>query len=225
MRINRYVAGSTGMSRRKADETIISGSISINGVRADLGDQVGPADIVTFNTKKLSLPNIQLLKLYKPAGYVSSRRGQGSKTIYELLPVEYHHLKPVGRLDKDTSGIILLTNDGELANQLTHPSYQKSKVYEITLSNDFTNEHWQQITRQGIALEDGISKFRLDRLDKGSDKHWLATLKEGRNRQIRRSFEQLGYTVTILHRKSFGPYHLEDLSSGQYELLSPSLLQ
>jgi 23S rRNA pseudouridine2605 synthase len=145
----------------------------------------------------------------KPVGYVVSRNGQGSPTIYSLLPLQYHKLKPVGRLDKASSGLLLLTNDGNLANDLTHPSKQKVKIYEISLNLPLQPLHRQMISDHGIELEDGNSKLQLERREEGNDKDWTVTMHEGRNRQIRRTFGALGYDVTKLHRTQFGPYKLD----------------
>jgi pseudouridine synthase len=153
----------------------------------------------------------------KPAGYVCSRQGQGSRTIYELLPSQYHGLKPVGRLDKASSGLLLLTNDGDLANRLTHPRYVKDKVYEIALSQPLTPAHQGRIDGEGVVLEDGRSRLALARLERSQDRcYWRVTMQEGRNRQIRRTFAALGYQITALHRTHFGPYSLNKLEAGRY---------
>src|ERR1700760_3036107 len=122
MRINKFVAASSGLSRRKADELIAKGSVTVNGKRVEQGQDVSDADIVKLGTNILKLPAAATIMFNKPVGYVVSREGQGSRTIYELLPQQYQSLKPVGRLDKNSSGLLLLTNDGNLANDLTHPS-------------------------------------------------------------------------------------------------------
>ena len=217
MRINKYVAQATGMSRRAADTAIAEGRVAVNGASTEVGTEVSPNDTVTLDGKPIA-PGAKLttILLNKPVGYVVSREGQGSKTIYDLLPAEYRHLKPVGRLDKDSSGLLLLTNDGNLANELTHPRYAKTKVYEIELNRSLEPLHLQMITDHGIKLEDGPSKLQLEKM--GSDKQWLITMQEGRNRQIRRTFAALGYTVTKLHRTHFGNYQLNELESGRIRI-------
>jgi 23S rRNA pseudouridine2605 synthase len=157
--------------------------------------------------------------LNKPAGYVVSRDGQGSDTVYDLLPFGYDRLKPVGRLDKDSSGLILLTNDGDLANELTHPRHQKQKIYEVTLDTALQPLHRQMISDYGVRLEDGLSKFELGRLQEGNDRKWKITMSEGRNRQIRRTFASLGYDIKKLHRVQFGVYTLNGLKPGEFEQL------
>jgi 23S rRNA pseudouridine2605 synthase len=215
MRINQFVALATGMSRRAADKAIQEGSVVVNGSQATLGQDVTEADKITINNKQIKLPTVTTtLILNKPVDYVCSRQGQGSKTIYNLLPTELHNLKPVGRLDKNSSGLLLMTDDGNLSNRLTHPKYSKEKIYEVELSHPLTNSDATRI-QNGVELEDGLSKLQL----KGQGTDWTVTMSEGRNRQIRRTFAALGYTVTNLHRTHFGPYKLENLMLGKYQLL------
>lgn len=217
MRINKYVAGATGLSRRVADKAIEQGNVLVNGKMATPGQEVTDHDVVTLNGKTLSPQSTtQTIVFNKPTGYVVSRDGQGNKTIYELLPPELHHLKPVGRLDKDSSGLLLLTNDGQLAQELTHPKYQKTKVYEIRVSQPLAPLHRQMISEHGIQLSDGPSKLLLERLQEGNDNEWKVMMREGRNRQIRRTFAALGYGTTKLHRTHFGTYSLGTLPSGQW---------
>lgn len=156
------------------------------------------------------------IMLNKPSGYVSSREGQGSRTVYDLLPAELHTLKTVGRLDKDSSGLLLLTSDGTLAHELTHPSFQKVKAYEVTLDKPLQPLHRQMISDHGITLEDGVSKLELERLHDGDECKWIVRMHEGRNRQIRRTFESLGYNLPRLHRTHFGKYMLGGLKLGSY---------
>ena len=206
MRINKYVALATGLSRRKADDAIASGQVKINGTPATTGSAVSEQDIVTLNNKKLILPIFTTILLNKPIGYVCSRNGQGSKTIYNLLPVKYHNLKPIGRLDKNSSGLLLLTNNGVLHQKLTHPSYAKQKRYIVILNKPLLPKDQSNI-KKGVMLEDGISKLQL----KKDAKTWVITMAEGRNRQIRRTFSALGYKVISLTRTNFGPYKLTDI--------------
>ena len=218
MRINKYIAGATGIGRRAADAAIQAGRVRLNGNEPAPGADVRDTDVVTLDGKPVVLDDTKQVSimLNKPVGYVVSRNGQGSRTIYDILPREYQQLKPVGRLDKDSSGLLLLTNDGQLANELTHPSRQKVKVYEVTLDKPLQPLHRQMISDHGLQLEDGLSRLQLDRLHDGSDTAWMVTMHEGRNRQIRRTFKALGYTVTRLHRTNFGQYTLGQLATGQY---------
>lgn len=208
------------MSRRAADAAIATGRVQVGGQPANAGLQIGEHDAVLLDGELLSLAVTTTIMLNKPAGYVCSRNGQGSRTVYDLLPAQLHGLKPVGRLDKNSSGLLLLTNDGQLAQQLTHPAHQKTKLYEVRLNAPLTPLHRQMIAEFGILLDDGLSKFALLRLHEGDETAWQAALHEGRNRQIRRTFAALGYKVTGLHRTQFGPYRLEpEIKPGKYALL------
>src|SRR5690348_2303384 len=123
MRLNKYIALATGLSRRAADAAIAANRVTVNGHAPEMGQQVTDTDTVALDTKPLKpVVDTTTVMLNKPTGYVSSRAGQGSRTVYDLLPPKLHTLKTVGRLDKESSGLLLLTNDGNLANQLTHPS-------------------------------------------------------------------------------------------------------
>jgi 23S rRNA pseudouridine2605 synthase len=196
----------------------------VNGYPAPTGHSVAPEDTITYQGKNYTLAQIQdpaakmTIMFNKPAGYVVSRDGQGSDTIYDILPEQYHSLKPIGRLDKYSSGLLLLTNDGDLAQELTHPKHQKIKIYEVTISQPLAPLHRQMIQDHGVMLDDGPSKFELERIgtkdQKDDDTLWRITMREGRNRQIRRTFLSLGYGVSKLHRTQFGSYNLEGLVSG-----------
>lgn len=216
-RLNKYIASSTGLSRRKADELIASNQVQINGKSPEQGAQVGPGDVVTLNGSTITPPkSLTTILFHKPVGYVVSRDGQGAKTIYDILPPEFHSLKPIGRLDKDSSGLLLLTDDGTLAHELTHPSKQKIKIYEIRLNAPLQPLHRQMISDYGVQLEDGPSKLQLERLVDGDDYGWRVTMSEGRNRQIRRTFSSLNYTVKKLHRTQFGSYILGTVPESSY---------
>lgn len=220
MRINKFLALHTDLSRRSADEAVAAGRVTINGNTAEQGTSVAETDSVTLDGHAVdTVVKTTTILLNKPAGYVVSRNGQGSPTVYELLPLQYQQLNPVGRLDKDSSGLLLLTNDGQLAQQLTHPSHQKAKVYEVALNKPLQPLHRQMISDHGIMLEDGLSRLQLERLKEGNDTAWQVTMTEGRNRQIRRTFESLGYTVRALHRTHFGPYVIDNLAPGKHKLV------
>lgn len=215
MRINVFVARATGLSRRAADKAVETGRVNIGGRRAVTGQQLVETDQVKLDGQLIKLPSKTMTALLnKPAGYVVSRDGQGSQTVYDLLPNELHHLKPVGRLDKDSSGLLILTDDGQLANRLTHPSFQKEKIYEITLNKNLSSADEVAI-KKGIMLNDGLSSLKLT----GKGRKWTASMREGRNRQIRRTFEAIGYRVVDLHRSGFGDFNLENLAPGKYRLL------
>lgn len=216
-RLNKYLALSLGISRREADEYIQRGRVQLNGKPAELGNSVLPDSKILVDNKPLTLKMAhEYFVLHKPVGYVCSRKAQGDNpTIYNLLPTSMAHLKPVGRLDKDSSGILLLTNDGDFAHRMTHPKFQKTKVYIAELDIPLQPLHQQMISDYGVEIGDGTSKLQLERLDDVRQK-WQVTMHEGRNRQIRRTFAALGYNVNALHRTSFGPFTLKSLQPGEY---------
>jgi 23S rRNA pseudouridine2605 synthase len=214
IRINKFVAQATGLSRRRADQLISEGRIIINGRPAKLGDVVIEEDQVSFSGQALELSQTLTIMLNKPVGYVCSRQGQGSQTVYDLLPSNYADLKPVGRLDKDSSGLLLLTNDGNLALSLTHPRYVKEKIYEVGLDKPLMPGDLKLLNNKGVRLSDGLSKLKVSHI---KDNSWQVTMHEGRNRQIRRTFEALGYQISTLHRLQIGQYVLGDLASGEYK--------
>lgn len=242
IRLNKFLAERLGISRREADDLIAAGKISIGGRRTTLGERVNfPIDkndevcyngkigelhlsegaqssIEVRNDRVVILPEVKYvyLALNKPVGYVCSRKRQGDvPTLYELLPPQYANLKTVGRLDRDSEGLILLTNDGNFAYQMTHPKFVKTKVYEVQLDHALEPLHQQMIADFGVELADGRSQLGLERLD-DTHKNWRVTMSEGRNRQIRRTFGALGYTVLALKRISFGRYQLAGLEPGEY---------
>ena len=215
VRLNKFLSTNYGISRREADELISAGKVLINGKKAVLGARIGKNDEVLLSGKEVLESKLRYFALNKPVGYVCSKKRQGNTpTIYELLPSELQNLKSVGRLDKDSSGIILLTNDGDFSFKMTHPSFHKIKIYEVELDRDLAPLHRQMIADFGINLQDGISKLGLERIT--GEKKWRVTMSEGRNRQIRRTFEAVGYKVVKLHRTAFGPYSLSGLKPGEY---------
>jgi 23S rRNA pseudouridine2605 synthase len=218
-RLNKYLALQLGISRREADEYIERQQVTVDGQIATLGAQVTSETVIEVEGVVVSgTKEYVYIAFNKPAGYVCSRRQQGdSPTIYDLIPKKYHELKPVGRLDRESSGLILLTNDGDFAFQMTHPKFYKVKVYGVHLDHDLEPLHQQMISDHGITLEDGPSKFELEKVADDRRDMWRITMHEGRNRQIRRTFAALGYIVTALHRTDFGPYKLGELAAGELE--------
>ena len=165
IRLNKYLAERLGVSRREADELISAGKITVDNQPASLGNKIDSKSKVCYNNKLIPFANKYVyLAFNKPVGYVCSRRAQGpSPTLYELLPKKYQHLKTVGRLDKDSSGLILLTNDGDFAYQMTHPKFRKEKIYEVELDHPLEPLHQQMISDYGVMLDDGPSKFLVVR--------------------------------------------------------------
>lgn len=220
-RLNKYLAFHLGISRREADALIEHGHVKVDGEKAILGSRITDHSAVTVKNQAIEArPTHQTILLHKPIGYVSSRRRQGeTPTIYELIPKSLHHLKPVGRLDKESTGLLLMTDDGDFAFEMTHPKFYKVKKYEISLDRDLEPLHQQIINDHGVQLEDGPSKLILEKVsDDRID--WIVTMHEGRNRQIRRTFAALGYRVTRLHRTGFGKFSLDELKEGSYLELS-----
>ena len=221
IRLNKFLAERLGVSRREADDLIAAGRVLIDKKPAKLGDRINENNKVSYNGNMIPFETDFLYVAFnKPVGYVCSRRAQGpAPTLYELLPKEYRKLKTVGRLDKDSSGLILLTNDGDFAFQMTHPKFHKEKVYEVELDHPIEPLHQQMISDYGVMLDDGPSKFTII---KDMETHqYIVTLSEGRNRQIRRTFAALGYKVTRLHRTQFGKYQLSGLAPSKCVIIKP----
>ena len=216
IRLNKYIATNYGVSRREADDLIAAGLVFVNKKKAEIGARIKTSDTVTVDGHDIITQDLIYLALHKPIGYVCSRKAQGdAPTIYSLLPRKYQNLKSVGRLDKDSSGLILLTNDGDFAFQMTHPKFAKTKNYTVEIDRELAPLHQQMISDFGIQLPDGTSKLGLVRVG-DSRKKWDVTISEGRNRQIRRTFEALGYKVESLHRYKFGAYELSGLAAGEF---------
>ena len=146
-RLNKYIASAGLCSRRKADELIIDGKVSVNGkVVTEMGFYVREKDKVSVEGKIVRPQKLEYYRFYKPAGYITTKEDEnGRKTIYDLIPSELCHLKPVGRLDKDSTGLLILTNDGDLINQMTHPSIKVPKIYMVTINGRFTESHAKEM--------------------------------------------------------------------------------
>ena len=222
VRLNKHIAHTLGLSRRAADTCIDQGRVLVNGKVATLGNVIQPdRDVVTIDNSTISqeAKRYTYVLLNKPVGYICSRRQQGdTPTIYELLPKHYQNLKAAGRLDKDSCGLVLLTDDGDTIFKLTHPKFGKKKVYIVSLNKTLTPEHKKQI-ESGILLDDGTSQFSIKKLAGTRPNTYEVTMHEGRNRQIRRTFGELRYMVTHLERIKMGPYELADIPNGKYHQL------
>ncbi len=212
VRINKFLAQNTELSRRKADEAIAAGRVSINGKQPQAGDTVNADDKVLLDGETIRQSKAkegQVLLVDKPVGYVCSRDGQGSPTVYDLVSGKYAGWNIAGRLDKDSSGLVILTNDGELLNELTHPSNNKTKVYEITTNRTLKAEQIQQLTDGGVDIgEERPSRFVSVKTLQPCK--YRIVLGEGRNRQIRRTIEGLSPNLFVrkLHRTQIGDYQL-----------------
>ena len=218
MRINQFVAATSGLSRRAADAAITAGQVNINNQMAVLGQSVAPTDRVTYAGKILTPPATRTyILLNKPAGYVCSRARQGSNpTVYDLLPPSLGTLRIAGRLDLESSGLLILSDDGDFIQQLSHPSNGKTKRYELTLGSPLSSADHAKLNR-GIKLRDGTSFVKVISV---TDKSLVVSLEEGRNRQLRRTFGTLGYTVERLNRVSIGSYQLGSLASGAWQKIA-----
>lgn len=218
MRLNKYLSLGLNISRRAADDLIAAKKVKINDQIAILGNRVEEGDTIKLLGKEVKLEETKkvYLLLNKPEGYLSSKVSQGgAPTVYELLPKEYKklNLNIAGRLDKDSSGLILLTNDGEYLNEITHPSAGKTKTYIVKLNKELNVEDLEKL-RSGVQIGDSRpSKFKA--IDLLEDGNLDVKLEEGRNRQIRRTFYELGYRVIFLKRTQLGPHNLEDIKEGE----------
>lgn len=214
MRINKYLAQHGYASRRKADELISSGKVRINGKTAVLGDQVENTDIVeVLGIKHHHKAPLVYYLLNKPVGYICTTDPHAPGNVLELVP-KYPRVYPVGRLDVASSGALLLTNDGELANELLHPKFGHKKVYKVETTKPIHDADLKTL-ETGVDLIDGkTASAEIKRLDINKFK---ITLSEGRNRQIRRMCEALGYEVKNLHRTQFASYKLDAIRSGEWQ--------
>lgn len=223
-RLNKYIASSGLCSRRKADELIESGVVTVNGKKVtELGYSVLPKDKVFVSGKMIHPVKHEYYRFYKPAGYITTAEDEkGRKTIYDLLPENLHHLKPVGRLDKDSTGLIILTNDGELINELTHPSAKVPKLYRVVVNSAITQNDIDKMYK-GIEIEPGKMAYaQVDvlEIDKTSTVMEIL-LYQGLNRQIRKMFEYLGYEVVSLKRIQHAILNLDGLKRGEFKPIKP----
>jgi len=223
-RLNKAVAASGIASRRHADELIKSGKVSVNGVVVtNLATVVRLGkDVLKVSGKSLLAKDVSYVALHKPRGVITSCEDEKNrKCVLDLLPPEFKHLKPVGRLDRDSSGLLIMTNDGELAYALTHPSQEVGKTYVVTISGFLTREQARSLS-QGVSLADGVTHpADVHILTTGKEESTFEiTIHEGRNRQIRRMCSQLGLPVTRLVRAAIGGLQLKGLKPGTWRVLS-----
>jgi len=223
IRLNRFIANSGICSRREADDLIQAGVVSVNGqIVTELGTKVNPTDEVRFNGEIIRGEKKVYILMNKPRGYVTSLEDpHADKTVMDLLKDACkERVYPVGRLDKNSVGVLLFTNDGELTRQLTHPSYSKKKIYQVTLNKSVTQADMQRLA-DGIELEDGL--IYADEISYVGDSHKEVGIEihSGRNRIVRRMFEALGYTVQKLDRVYFGGLTKKKLKRGAWRFLTP----
>jgi 23S rRNA pseudouridine2605 synthase len=219
MRLNAYLARSGVASRRKAGELIKAGRVSVNGEPGQLNTFVETGDRVEVDGREVSAQPLAHLLLHKPAGVVTTASDpQGRPTVVGLIPRDVR-VVPVGRLDVDTTGALLLTNDGELAHRLAHPKYEVEKVYEAEVEGEPSDETLRRLA-EGMKLEDGMTApAEVRRLGPSTIE---LSIHEGRNRQVRRMLEAVGHPVRALLRSRYAGLTVEGLAPGEWRALAPS---
>ncbi len=221
-RLNKYIAQSGVCSRREADELIKLGKVRVNSTLiTEMGYKVQPGDKVFVDNKLLSKEKYRYVLLNKPKDFITTTDDpEERRTVMQLVAKACsERIYPVGRLDRNTTGVLLLTNDGDLSKKLTHPSYEITKVYQIELNEPISEEHFLQI-KEGIELEDGIIKAdEIATLD-NSNRHLGIELHSGKNRIVRRIFEALGYEILRLDRVMFAGLTKRDLPRGKWRFLT-----
>ena len=223
-RLQKVIANSGYCSRRKAEEYIALGRVLVNGkVVSEMGFKVSPSDVININGKDLKREVKEYVLLYKPRGVVTTTSDdKGRKTVVDLINTDTR-IYPIGRLDYDTTGIILLTNDGELANKLMHPSSNIDKVYIAKVNGIVTGLDIKKL-RNGVIIDGrktGKSRVKLKSVDKKNNKSIVEiTIHEGRNHQVRKMFEVLGYEVIKLRREKYAFLTLDKVKVGEYRKLT-----
>lgn len=223
LRLNRFIANSGLCSRRDADEHIRNGHITVNGaVVTDLGTRVSLNDDVRFRNKRLSAEKKVYILMNKPKDYVSTVEDpHAEKTVLDLLGEDFpERVYPVGRLDKSTTGVLLLTNDGELAGKLTHPKYERKKVYHVWVDRNVEKNDLFRLT-EGVMLEDTtVAADAVSFVDPDDRTQVGIELHSGQNRVVRRMFEALGYKVKKLDRVYFAGLTKKNLKRGRWRYLT-----
>jgi 23S rRNA pseudouridine2605 synthase len=225
LRLQAFLARAGVASRRASEELIASGRVAVNGhVVTTQGTKVRPgADRVTVDGMDVAPSETVWVALNKPRGYVTTRHDNyGRKTIYDLLPERFHSLFHVGRLDRDSEGLLLLTNDGDTANRLLHPRYGTTKEYLADVEGKPNNDALKRLL-EGVELEDGVAAAeevtRLHQTDVNTFR-LRVVLREGKKREVRRMLEAVGHPVVRLMRRRFGPVELGELPAGKWRILS-----
>lgn len=223
-RLQKIIANSGYCSRRKAEELIVNGKVSVNGeVVTNLGTKASYSDQITVSGQNLKLENKEYILLYKPRGYVTTTNDEkGRKTVMDLVETT-NRLYPVGRLDYDTSGLLILTNDGKLTNLLIHPKSNVDKVYIAKVEGIALKEKIKALCN-GVIIDGkktARAKAKIKKIDKKKNTSIIEiTIHEGRNHQVKKMFEVIGYKVIKLKREKFGSLDLHGLKSGEYRHLS-----
>jgi 23S rRNA pseudouridine2605 synthase len=224
IRLNRYIASSGICSRRDADDLITRGVVEINGVKTtELGTQVNPGDQVKVNGKTIKNERKVYILLNKPKDTLTTTDDpDGRRTVMDLVQnATSERIFPVGRLDRNTTGVLLLTNDGDLASKLTHPKYNVRKIYEVRTAQNVTEEMMTKLVT-GLELEDGLMQFdSVSYLDPASKKDLVVEIHSGKNRIVRRMFEHLGIEIIKLDRTYFAGLTKKTLARGKWRFMTP----
>lgn len=226
-RLNQAIALSGISSRRGADDLIKAGRVKVNGkTTIDFSLKVSSQDQIEVDGNKISSQEFKYLLFYKPKGYITTRKDEkGRKIIYDILPPMYKNLKPIGRLDKDTEGLLIFSNDGDFINKIIHPKNKVEKTYEVGIEGSLNSEIVEYIKlklKSGVYLDGAIRKadyireISLKPQHKGKQCTFEIVIHEGINRQIRRMFQAVGYTVSSLKRTKIGSISLKDIKSEKY---------
>jgi 23S rRNA pseudouridine2605 synthase len=223
IRINKYISNAGVCSRRAAEQLVKEGKVKVNGkIIKELGTKVERGDKVEVNGKLLDLEEKIYLLLNKPRNIITTRKDEkGRKTVMDLIPDKFKHLYPVGRLDRNTTGVLLLTNNGELANKLLHPSSKIKKVYKVKASRRLTQEELDLLV-SGIELDDGVSKFdKIVELADDTGIRYGVEIHSGKNRIVRRMFQSIGSEVVKLDRVLFHTFEKRGIPKGKFRELKP----
>lgn len=230
VRLQKFLANAGVASRRKAEELISAGRVRVNGqVVTELGTKIDDdADNVVVDGKTVGKATKTWIALNKPRGYVSTRDDpQGRRTIYDLLPEHLHTLFYVGRLDADSEGLLLLTNDGDAAHRLLHPSFEVPRIYDVVVEGSVQAATVRRLL-SGVELEDGVARaesVKVSPARNADESRVRLLLREGRKREVRRMMAAVGHRVRRLKRISYGPVELGKLPSGEWRKLSPEELE
>ncbi len=223
IRLNKFLSNAGICSRREADVLIQTGVVSVNGkIVTEMGYKVKPGDQVRYDGESINAETKRYVLLNKPKGFITTMDDpMGRKTVMGLVRKACkERIYPVGRLDRETTGLLLFTNDGDMAKKLTHPRFKAGKIYEVELDKNVTSSHLKLLT-SGIKLEDGTTKFdAAEFLDQHDGRLVGVELHSGKNRVVRRTFEALGYKVRKLDRVTFAGLTKRDLPRGRYRHLT-----
>lgn len=224
MRIQKFLSRAGIASRRQAERWMEAGRVRVNGrVVTELGTRIDPdEDTVEVDGKEVTRPPPRWVLFHKPRGFLTTRDDpRGRPTVYDLLPAEFRRLRYVGRLDQDTEGLLVLTNEGDVLHRLLHPSYEVEREYRVTVEGHVEPETLDRLT-QGVELNDGPARAVRARVreEAGHGSVLDLVLREGRKREVRRMCEAVGHPVTHLQRVRFGPVELGDLPPGEWRDLT-----